>query len=99
MRGVLAHANSALAFTMALLIGGTSGTVAVEELQRWMKRPVVVCSIIPYTSETSEIFRDRSHVSEGSRSEFARGFPSRAMGHAAKARASGDPCTPRASWR
>ncbi|CAE7193644.1 draG [Symbiodinium sp. CCMP2592] len=35
---VIAHANSALAFTIALLIGGTSGTVAVQELERWMKR-------------------------------------------------------------
>ncbi|OLP80869.1 ADP-ribosyl-[dinitrogen reductase] glycohydrolase [Symbiodinium microadriaticum] len=35
---VIAHANSALAFTIAMLIGGTSGTVAVEELERWMKR-------------------------------------------------------------
>ena len=99
MRGVIAHANSALAFTIAMLIGGTSGTVAVEELERWMKRPVVACSIIPYMSETSEIFRDCSDVSEGSRSEFARGFPSRAMGRAAKARASGDSGTPCASWR
>ena len=47
MRGVIAHANSALAFTIALLIGGTSGTVAVEELERWMKRPAVTCSIAP----------------------------------------------------
>ncbi|CAE7371992.1 draG [Symbiodinium natans] len=35
---VIAHANSAFAFVIALLIGGTSGSAAVAELERWLKR-------------------------------------------------------------
>jgi len=35
---VVAHANSALAYAIALLIGGASGAAAMTELEKWLKR-------------------------------------------------------------